>query len=426
MSSCSTFTFTDVFDYRPRICPMAIWNSSATTIFQNNSIDALTWSLFVDRLDTLHVHIPHMKQVRRWGTSPWDLQTSINTTRLNGTSIFVAYNGDLYVDGFNGSSSTHQIVQESINTTAWNAVMHPDGPCHGLFVSIYNDIYCSISHLHIVQRRRSIGKIYSKETVAGNGTAGAADNQLNNSRGIYVTCDLDLYVADCDNNRVQLFRFNHTFATDSFTSSGTLVLSCPTSVVLDANQSLFVVDSGNHRILRHHRGSFQCIVGCTGQPGARTDQLNQPSTLALDSRGNLYVLDRGNRRVQQFALLNTSCGKSILQMDVGCVLPRSVSVSVPKPSFVVTPLACGTVDTIGLRCDVGNAPCTVLQPCQSNSTCQETNTATSRYECMCSTGWAGALCETDIRVCQWMTCWNGGEYEQGYCDDESKDKLHIV
>jgi hypothetical protein len=141
---------------------MAIWNFSATTL---NMIGTPTWGLFIDRDDTLHVRIAGTTQIQRWASLSFSSSTTMNTPWPNGTSLFAAYNGDMYVDGWNGSK--HQIVRQSVHATNWNTVMITDGPCHGLVVSIYNDIYCPISHLHIVQRCRSIDRINETTILAG-------------------------------------------------------------------------------------------------------------------------------------------------------------------------------------------------------------------------------------------------------------------
>lgn len=72
-------------------------------------------------------------------------------------------------------------------------------------------------------------------------------------------------------------------------------------------QSIFVVDSGNHRIQIFHPKSFQ-LVGIWGQPDAISEpdtaagRFNTPWTLAEDAAGNVYVVDYGNQRVQKFDL----------------------------------------------------------------------------------------------------------------------------
>ena len=84
--------------------------------------------------------------------------------------------------------------------------------------------------------------------MAGTAYAGSTPDMLYSPYGIFVTSSLDLYVADCNNNRVQLFRSGETNATTvaGNRTSGDITLQCPYAVALDADDYLFVVDSLNH------------------------------------------------------------------------------------------------------------------------------------------------------------------------------------
>ena len=130
-------------------------------------------------------------------------------------------------------------------------------------------------------------------------------------RGIFVTVNLDLYVADSGNNRIQLFPSGQLNATTvaGNGSSYSMTLNSPTAVVLDADKNLFVSDFNNHRIVRFSSSNCQCLFGCTGGSGAGMNQLNNPHSLSFDSNGNLYVVDVGNNRIQKFLLEKNSCGK---------------------------------------------------------------------------------------------------------------------
>jgi phage tail-like protein len=81
-------------------------------------------------------------------------------------------------------------------------------------------------------------------------------------------------------------------------------------LVSAVRSSLFVADSGNHRLQVFDLDSFQLseIWGQSNpvgvpQPGSLPGQLNTPWTLAGDSSGNVYVVDYGNKRVQKFDVL---------------------------------------------------------------------------------------------------------------------------
>ena len=119
--------------------------------------------------------------------------------------------------------------------------------------------------------------------------------------GIFVDINLDLYVADRDNNRIQLFRLNQRngiTVAGKESSEVTIELKEPTGIVLDGDQHLFIVDNGNHRIIRSDENGFHCIFGCFGE-GATNDKLSYPITMSFDSYGNIYVIDQSNHRVQK-------------------------------------------------------------------------------------------------------------------------------
>ena len=84
------------------------------------------------------------------------------------------------------------------------------------------------------------------------GTASSADGYFSNPRGVAVDRQGWLYVADTDNNRIQVFRGDRTF------------------------------------------------VGKFGTSGTGNGQFNRPTAVAVDAAGRVYVLDQGNNRVQVF------------------------------------------------------------------------------------------------------------------------------
>ena len=131
-----------------------------------------------------------------------------------------------------------------------------------------------------------------------------------------MTIDLDLYVADHLNDRVQLFRNGQrrgrTVAGKG--SIGTIALSRPTGVIVDADGYLFIVDSGNHRIVGSDRNGFRCVVGCDGVSGARSSQLRYPQTMSFDMDGNIFVTDRDNSRLQKFLFVSDSCRKEKISL----------------------------------------------------------------------------------------------------------------
>ena len=149
-------------------------------------------------------------------------------------------------------------------------------------------------------------------TVAGTGSQGSTSNLLNGPFGIFVDTNFDLYVADCWNHRIQLFRLgqiNGITVAGSTSPNLTISLNYPSHVILDGNKYLFITDDYN-RIVGSDENGFRCIVACLGG-GSTSDKLSYPRSPAFDSFGNLFVADLNNNRIQKFWLLTNLSSSQI-------------------------------------------------------------------------------------------------------------------
>ncbi len=95
-----------------------------------------------------------------------------------------------------------------------------------------------------------------------------------------------------------------------------LTLSNPKAIAFSPDGSLYVSDTGNHRILHittdgellHQWGSFADVLN--GNAPAST--FNQPSGIAVSKAGFVYVADTWNHRIQKF----TASGQFITMWDI--------------------------------------------------------------------------------------------------------------
>ncbi len=87
--------------------------------------------------------------------------------------------------------------------------------------------------------------------------------------------------------------------------SGLNQVSSPNSVYLDylSTNSLYVVDTGNNRIIKFPSGSTSAtsgtVVAGTGTAGSGATQLNNPRSVVVDRSGILYITDAGKRKVKK-------------------------------------------------------------------------------------------------------------------------------
>ncbi len=148
--------------------------------------------------------------------------------------------------------------------------------------------------------------------MAGTGYNGSLLNMLGHPHGIFVDIDFDLYVADTDNDRIQLFKPGELNATTGVGNGApeTISLSYPSGITLDADKHLFVVDLARHRIVGSTGNGFRCLVGCIDGRGQEPYQMWAPNTLSFDSYGNMFVIEGGNKRIQKFLFSMDSCRKS--------------------------------------------------------------------------------------------------------------------
>ena len=118
------------------------------------------------------------------------------------------------------------------------------------------------------------------------GSAGDAGGQFNKPSGLAIKGDV-LYVADCNNHRIQKLSINgeflHMFGK---LGSGQGEFKSPSAVVVDSNDRLIVSDRGNSRILvMDSDGTF--FLSLDG----RSVGFQNIFGLALDSQGNIHVSD---------------------------------------------------------------------------------------------------------------------------------------
>ena len=306
--------------HRPDLCPNATWNNTAITLFSStNPNDSYSRGIFIDTNDTFYFADYKQSRILIWPRMNFSQNfTSItNVSLMDYTTLFVTVTNEIY---FAESTSVLRINRTSFNHTNITVVKTFSGVCCGLFIDVTDVLYCSLTWGHRVDSIRLNNTLSTPTRRAGNGTNGSATNQLNRPWGIFIDIDLNLYVADCGNNRIQRFRPNEdngvTVAGQGMPSG--LMLRCPTDVILDGRNHLYIADNRNHRIIRVIDGDYQCLAGgCLFGNGAAPYQLQQPYSLRLDSSGNLYVADENNRRIQKFELLS-DCGRKFSKVNEFC------------------------------------------------------------------------------------------------------------
>jgi sugar lactone lactonase YvrE len=83
-------------------------------------------------------------------------------------------------------------------------------------------------------------------------------------------------------------------------------LALPAGVVIGSDGSIYIADTGNNRVRRVSRNGVITAVAGSGKPGFSGDgrpaaaaMLNGPSGLSLGKGGSLYIADSGNHRIRK-------------------------------------------------------------------------------------------------------------------------------
>ncbi|CAF3957017.1 unnamed protein product [Adineta steineri] len=179
--------------------------------------------------------------------------------------------------------------------------------CSRLALDKHGFLYVSYSEKNEVKRWK-IGEYDNEEiVVAGGNGKGNRLNQLNCPTFIFVDEDQTVYVSDSNNHRVMKWRKG--------TKEGRIVaggngegrnlnqLSSPQGVAVDDLGQIYVADSYNHRVMRWcGEEEGEVVVGGNGE-GNRSNQFHYPYGLSFDDEENLYVADYSNHRIQKFEIV---------------------------------------------------------------------------------------------------------------------------
>ncbi|CAF1116536.1 unnamed protein product [Adineta ricciae] len=311
--------------YQPQFCPLPTWNSVGIPFANESIVGKHPIALFIDKNDTVYVANRDAGQILIWLRNSTIPSQTLTDTLNDSHSLFVSDIGDIYID--NGFANK-RVAKWISSTSTFTTVMAVDGPCEGLFIDINQTLYCSMFFMHKIVKKWLNNASLLPIIAAGTGTAGPGAHEISQPGGIFVDTNFDLYVADCGNNRVQLYKPGNPNGTTVAGDQSRLVtytLHCPSGVTLDYDKYLFIVENTGHRVIGSGPYGFRCLVGCGGE-GSQAHQLSKPFSFAFDSYGNMFISDQNNHRIQKFfLLLNNSCDETTINSRLTSELTTSES-----------------------------------------------------------------------------------------------------
>ncbi|CAF0732554.1 unnamed protein product [Adineta steineri] len=187
-------------------------------------------------------------------------------------------------------------------------ILIPNIDCYGLAMDKNEFLYVSDVGKNEV-RRWKMGD-YNNEgiVVAGGNGQGNQLNQLNDPRFIFIDEDQSIYVTDQDNHRVMKWRKDAkegiVVAGGNGEGGNLNQLYYPHGVIVNDLDRIYVADFGNNRVIRWCEGKEEgeIVVGGNGEEN-QSNQLNGPCGLSFDGEGNLYVADYSTHQIQKFEII---------------------------------------------------------------------------------------------------------------------------
>lgn len=267
--------------------------------FWFGNVPAATWSLSSDRtVLTLPVPRSSYSAPLVLKQAGGAVQTICGFLPIKGTVGTLAGNG------------VPNLVDGSRLSAQFN---HPQGVAR----DAKGNVFVADAGNHCIRRMDPTGAV---STLAGSGERGflegaSGTSQFDTPADVAIDGAGTLYVADSGNHRIRMISPTGEVSTLAGSDQVGAVdgvglnasFSEPDGLVLDGLGNLFVADAGSHTIRRIELSSrtVTTIAG-SGSPGARdglgaSAQFNRPCGLAADGNGYLYVADTGNhliRRVQ--------------------------------------------------------------------------------------------------------------------------------
>ncbi|CAF4177665.1 unnamed protein product [Adineta steineri] len=180
--------------------------------------------------------------------------------------------------------------------------------CYSLTMDKNDFLYVSDEKKNEV-RRWKMGE-YNNDgiIVAGGNGKGDQIDQLSFPGFIFVDEDQSVYISDRDNHRVMKWRKDAregiVVAGGNGQGANLNQLFFLEGVIVDDLGQIYVADLGNHRIMRWCEGKNEgeIVVGGNGE-GNQSNQLNSPTGLSFDDEGNLYVANFRNHRIEKFEII---------------------------------------------------------------------------------------------------------------------------
>ncbi|MCX8013492.1 MAG: NHL repeat-containing protein, partial [Rectinema sp.] len=287
-----------------------LWTKVETVMIYKDATTAASWPLTLQEVDSSGFPVLVLG-VKSDTKSPIHVDLAGGSTELRAGSLMtVAATGQPAPDSWRWYLDGSVIQWANSSSLALGDTLKP-GSSHALTaIGTKGD---SAGSAELRFRIRTV----SVSTLAGSGTAGAADGigasaQFFMPQGVAVDGAGVVYVADTGNHKIRKIEANGIVSTiagsglqGSTEGTATVARFCfPSDLVISAAGTVYVADTENHKIRKISPEGVVSTLAGSGTAGdldgtGAAARFNRPSGIAIDASGVLYIADTGNHKIKK-------------------------------------------------------------------------------------------------------------------------------
>jgi len=266
----------------------------------------------------------------------------------NGTNLIRRVSPAAEVTTYAGINAARGATNASALTSTFNTPFD-------VAVDNQQNVYVADAGNNMVRKISANGIV---STLAGNGSPGAVNGvgvaaSFNNPRGVAVSANGDVYIADTGNSLIRkvtpeglVSTFAGSGAMFYFDGKGTAAsFNGPEGLVFDVNGNLLVADAGNHSIRKITPDGTVTTLAGSGRIGVtngdgKESKFYRPHGLAIDAEGALLVADGGNNLIRKITLTGYTINEPLpagLNFDETTgIISGTPAVAFPTKTYTVT------------------------------------------------------------------------------------------
>ena len=288
-----------------KICPDATWSQTSTIVASFSDINPQDFS--INNFDEIFIPDELNHTIRKYSpdsSTKWS--KPLGSTYLSQpTSIFVDLSDNIYIwdsekyqvnfwSSSNRNLRTLLSFDQCKNSAQFNQICYANSIVadenRTIYISESSNAYSHTNRVMKFQFNTTVGHV-----IAGTSRSGSAANQLDLPQTILLDADENLYVADIDNSRIQKFSLGQR--------NGKTIASIAELIdfTMDTNGDLYVLTQSDNTIQRIRQMSMyrnkENIIR----------SVQQSSRIHFGFDGSIYVLNEKKKSIDKFEIINNHC-----------------------------------------------------------------------------------------------------------------------